>query len=225
MKKLSGGKPGSGAKPERIAPGHKKTILVVLVSLAGLIFFTAVYARMYPEKFFSTGIGRAIGSRLIRRDFVRSYIGNRPGILINPRTVRFGLRQAGMEDIESFREQMRAGRERMDWDSLSPSRKRRYFQGVFDTGHLRYTLPFLMSLPEEHREEVVGFVAETIRTYRTEMTREEAVELHRHMNSPEGRRALSGAQRYFLTELTPEQFKAISPIVDEIVITAAGMLD
>lgn len=209
----------------RNARRHKRAMLFLLVSLAGILFFAAVFARVYPERFFSTRIGRSIGGRLIRRDFVRSYLGNRPEILINPRTVRFGLRRAGMEDIESFREQMQAGRERMEWDSLSPSRKRRYFQGVYDTGHLRYTIPFLMSLPEEHREEVVESVAEMIRTYRTDMTREEAVELHRHMNSPEGRRALSGAQRYFLTELTPEQFKAISPIVDEIVITASGILE
>ncbi len=212
-------------KAGRFISSRRKPLLIAGACFAGLFILTAVFAGMYPERFFSNPAGRAIGSRLMRRSFVRSYLEKRPEILINPRTVRFGLRQAGVEDIEIFRERMREGRERLDWDSLSPSRKRRHFQRVYGVEHLRYTIPVIMSLPDEHREEVVEFVAGMIRSYRTDMNREEAAELHRHLNSREGRKALSGAQRYFLTELTPEEFKAISPIVDEIVITAARMLE
>ncbi len=209
----------------KLGPSGRKKLLAGVAALLFLFVLTGVFARLYPEAFFSTRAGRAVGAMLLRRDFVRSYVERRPEILINPRTVSFALRSQGLDDIENFRAQLRRARERMDWDSLSPSRKRRYFEGVYDSRNLKYGIPFIMSLPEEHREELVLTIADMIYDYRTEMTFRDEEELRARLNSPEGRRMLSESQRVFLTGLTPEQMEAVSPIVDEIVILAAQMLN
>ncbi len=189
-----------------------------------LLIGAGIMARAYPEAFIRTGVGRAIGARLMRAGFIRAYIARRPEILVNPRTVGLMLRETGMDDIDRFRDQLEAGRESLSWSSLSPERKSRYFEGLYDTERLPYTIGFIMSMPEEHRREVVDFVAGHAREYRVNMTAEEAEVLSARINSPEGRRMLSDSQRYYLTRLTPEQMQAIGPVVDEIVILTTRML-
>ncbi len=207
-----------------ISTKKRKIALRSLAAFMLLLIGAGIMARAYPEAFIRTGVGRAVGSRLMRVGFIRAYVARRPEILINPRTVGIMLRETGMDDIDRFRDQLEAGRESLSWSSLSPERKSRYFEGLYDPERLPYTIGFIMSMPEEHRREVVDFVAGHAREYRMNMTPEEAEVLSARINSPEGRRVLADSQRYYLTRLTPEQMQAIGPVVDEIVILAARML-
>lgn len=207
-----------------MAAGKRKIAVFAGAAFLLLIIVAGVFVRAYPEAFIRTGLGRAAGARLMRVGFVRTYIAGRPEILINPRTVALMLRETGMDDPGRFRDQMEAGRERLNWDALSPERKSRYFEGLYDAGRLPHTITFIMAMPEKHRGELVDFVAGQAREYRLNMTAEEAEALSARLNSPEGRRRLADSQRYYLTRLTPEQMHAISPIVDEIVLISVEAL-